>query len=327
MRIYREGDAAYLKGRPVAVIGYGNVGRSLALNLRDSGVAVLVGNLLSDEYARTARADGFEVHQIPEAAELAEVVVVALPDDVMPEVYRTEVLPALHAGKALALTSGFPLAFGLIPMPPDDVDVVLFAPKLVGPAIRDRYLAGRGYAAVVGVVRDATGNALNAALALAAAAGVFRPGGFAVEARAEEEALADLLGEHVLRAALLAALEAAAEEMARRGVPKELIALELFASGEIAELLGLMSTLGPQGALKRVSPADAYGVLTRWRKYLAPLRRIAGRAAEEVADGRFARELALERQAGYPVLNASWRIFSSAEINQAAAALRALLRQ
>lgn len=323
MRIFREGDVGPLRDKRVAVIGYGNVGRSLALNLRDSGVSTIVGNMTGDEYHRRARSDGLDVRSIPEAAELGDVVVAALPDDVMPEVYKSEILPGLHSGKALALTSGYPVAFGLIPLP-DDVDVILFAPKMVGAAIRDRYKGDRGYAAVLGVVADATGEALKTALALAAAAGVFKQGGFAVEATAEQEALADLLGEHLLKAPLLALLEAAATVMRRRGVPPELAALELYASGEFGELLSLVASAGIAEVLRLQSPVSAYGQLTRWRRYLKPLLEAGEEAAERVASGEFAREVVLERLAGYPALNAEWRRLRAGEAEAAFAALRRL---
>ncbi|MEZ0248112.1 MAG: NAD(P)-dependent oxidoreductase [Thermoproteus sp.] len=326
MRIFKEGKADLLKGRTIAVVGYGNVGRSLALNLRDSGMSVIVGDVLGSEYARRARADGFEARPIPEVAELGDVVVLALPDDVTPEIYRTEVVPGLHSGKVLVLTSGLPAAFGMIEVP-KDLDAVLFVPKAPGPAIRDRYLQGRGYAAIIGVIEDVSGNALEEVLAVATAAGAFKQGGFALEASPRDEAVADLLGEQVLKAALLAAIEVAFDLMVGAGVPPELAALELYGSGELAELARLMALVGPYGALRLQSPVDAYGQLARLAGYKAALRRAAARAVEEVLNGDFQRDVVLERSSGYIKFNAMWRRALSGRLAQADAKLREALRQ
>ncbi len=325
VKIYREGRRDLLKGRTVAIIGYGNVGRSLALNMRDSGATVMVGDLLGGEHAKRAKSDGFEPRPVPEAAELGDVVVLALPDDAAPEIFRTEVLPGLHSDKALVLTSGFPVAYGLIE-PPGDIDVALFVPKIPGAAMRDRYLQGRGFAAVVGVVQDVSGGALDVALAIADAAGAFKQGGFAIEASARDEALADLLGEQLLKAALLAALEAAFEAMVEAGVPQEVAALELYASGELGELGRLMALVGPYGALRLQSPVDAYGQLLRLGQYKRALQRLARGVAEDVLSGNFAREIYLERAAGYVKFNALWRRALSGRLAQADSQLRAQLR-
>jgi ketol-acid reductoisomerase len=325
-RIFKQGRGEVLKGKTVAVVGYGNVGRSLALNLRDSGVSVMVGDLLGSDYARRAKADGLEPRPIPEVAELGDVVVLALPDDAAPEIYRSEVLPGLHPGKALVLTSGFPVAYGLL-QPPSGVDVALFVPKAPGPAIRDRYLQGRGFAAVIGVVEDASGNALDVALAVADGAGVFKQGGFALEASAREEALADLLGEQILKASLLAAIEAAFELMTKAGVPQELAVVELYGSGELGELGRLMSLVGPYGALRLQSPVDAYGQLARAGEYRKAIARAAARILEEVLNGDFPREIYLERATGYVKFNALWRAATAGGLAQADARLRAALRQ
>ena len=326
VRIYREGKRDLLKGKTVAVIGYGNVGRSLALNMRDSGVAVIVGDLLGGEHARRAKSDGFEPRPVPEAAELGDVVVLALPDDAAPEIFRTEVLPGLHSDKALVLTSGFPIAYGLIE-PPGDIDVALFVPKIPGAAMRDKYLQGRGFAAVVGVVQDVSGGALDTALAVADAAGAFKQGGFAVEASARDEALADLLGEQILKAALLAALEAAFEAMVEAGVPQEVAALELYASGELGELGRLMALVGPYGVLRLQSPVDAYGQLLRAEAYRKALGRIAEKIVEEITDGDFPREIYLERATGYVKFNSLWRKALASRLAHADSQLRAQLRQ
>ena len=144
MKVYRAGDVppGALDGEAVAVLGYGNLGRSAALNLRDSGVKVRIGNR-DDQYADHARADGFELVPLATAAG-DDIVFVLLPDEVIPEVFRREVAPQLRPGSAVAFGSGYSLAFGLV-QPPETVDVLLVAPRMAGAATRTRYLAGQDF--------------------------------------------------------------------------------------------------------------------------------------------------------------------------------------
>src|SRR6266568_4027051 len=166
---YREQDADPdgLSGQAIAVIGYGNLGRSMALNLRDSGLAVTVGNV-DDDYRATARADGFQVRGVAEAVATADVVYVLVPDEVIPEVFRDDV------------------AYGLVD-PPEGVDVLLLAPRMLGEEVRRTYLDGSGFLSYVSVERDATGKARTRLLGLAGAAGSLRRG--ALELSAAKEAL------------------------------------------------------------------------------------------------------------------------------------------
>jgi len=129
---YREGDADPdgLSGQAIAVVGYGNLGRSMALNLRDSGLAVTVGNL-DDDYRVTAQAEGFRVSAIAEADATADVVYVLIPDELIPEVFRDEIAPRLRSGACVCFASGYVVAYGLVE-PPEGVDVLLLAPRMLG---------------------------------------------------------------------------------------------------------------------------------------------------------------------------------------------------
>src|SRR5688572_14030556 len=162
-----------LAGEAVAVLGYGNLGRTAALNLRDSGVKILIGNR-EDEYAARARAEGFEVASLA-VASTADVVFVLLPDEVIPEVFPQDIAPALRPGSAIAFGSGYSLAFGLV-APPDTVDVLLVAPRMAGAAARARYLSGEGFWACVGVEADRSGQARRRMLGLADGLGALRAG-------------------------------------------------------------------------------------------------------------------------------------------------------
>src|SRR6267143_4838769 len=230
VKVYRATDAPEraLADEAVAVLGYGNLGRSAALNLRDSGVKVRIGNR-EDEYAARARAEGFEVTPIALAA-VDDIVFVLLPDEVIPEVFAREIAPALRPGSAIAFGSGYSLAFGLI-RPPDTVDVLLVAPRMAGSSARTRYLAGQGFWACVGVEADRSERAQQRMLGLADALGVLRAG--AVEMSATVEASLDLFVEQTVGSVLGLAMMIAFEVAREAGVPAEALVLEMYMSGEM----------------------------------------------------------------------------------------------
>lgn len=176
VRFYRAGDEdpATLTGRTVAVIGYGNLGRSVALNLRDSGVAVIIGNS-DDEYRVPAAGDGFTVVDIAEAAAAADVLWLLIPDEEIPEVFAEQIAPNLARNDAVCFASGYVLAFGLVE-PEEDVDVLLLAPRMLGEEVRRSYLDGTGFLSYVSVERDASATAQPLLLALAGAVGSLRRG-------------------------------------------------------------------------------------------------------------------------------------------------------
>src|SRR5262245_4601805 len=204
--IYRAADAPpdALAGERVAVLGYGNLGRTAALNLRDSALKLVIGNR-EDEYAARARAEGFEVISLAMAA-AADVVYVLLPDEVIPEVFAQDVAPSLRPGSAIAFASGYSLAFNLV-QPPDTVDVLLVAPRMAGAPARERYLSGEGFWACVNVEADRSGRAKRRMLGLAEALGALRKG--AVAMRAADEAALDLFVEQTVGPLLGAAIMAA----------------------------------------------------------------------------------------------------------------------
>src|SRR5262245_65581861 len=229
VKLYRAEDVppGSLDGESIAVLGYGNLGRSAALNLRDSGIKVRVGNR-DDQYAERARADGFEVVPLATAAG-DDVVFVLLPDEVIPEVFPRDVAPELRPGSAVAFGSGYSLAFGLV-RPPETVDVLLVAPQMAGAATRTRYMAGRGFWACIGVEADRSGRALSRMLGLADALGALRPA--AIEMTAATESALDLFVEQTVGPLLGTALMTAVEVVREGGLPPEAMLMDLHKCGE-----------------------------------------------------------------------------------------------
>ena len=300
VKLYRAADAppAALAGEAVAVLGYGNLGRTAALNLRDSGAKVRIGNR-EDEYAERARAEGFEVVPIAAAA-TDDIVFILLSDEVIPLVFATEIAPALRPGSAIAFGSGYSVAFGLI-HPPETVDVLLVAPRMAGQTARTRYQEGRGFWACVGVEADRSGRARQRMLGLADGLGALQAG--AVQMSAKVEATLDLFVEQTVGAVLGMAIMTAFQVARDAGVPGEALVLEMYMSGEMeAVFQGFRESgffrasedHGPTavfGGIQRTLEMDREGMAESFRKIL-----------EDISSGGFARRFQEEARNGYPML-------------------------
>jgi ketol-acid reductoisomerase len=288
-RIFHDADAdpRALAGKTVAVVGYGNQGRSQALNLRDSGLATIVGNR-DDEYAARARADGFAVYPIAEACARADVILLLVPDEVMPAVYAEAVRPQLAPGTVLDFASGYTVAFGLI-VPPPDVDVVMVAPRMIGPGVRDAYVAGRGVPSFIALHQDASGAGMARLLALARALGATRAGCLLLSMH--DEATLDLFTEQAFGPAFGRVLMAAIDTLVGAGYPPEAVLLELYLSGELAYAFEKIREVGMMRQMDFHSHTSQYGSLTRGARF-ADLDLEARMAAvlREIQDGSFARE-------------------------------------
>jgi len=289
--IYHDEDAELgaLSGETLAVIGYGNQGRSQALNLRDSGLTVIVGNV-SDASADRAREDGFEVLPIDEACRRADGVLLLVPDEVMPAVYAEHVAPNLEAGNLVDFASGYNVAFGLIE-PAADLDVVMVAPRMIGPGVRDTYVRGHGFPSFVGVHQDATGRAKARMLALARAMGSTRAG--CIELSMHDEASLDLFTEQGFGPAFGRMLMTAVDTLVEAGYPPEAVLLELYLSGELAYTFEKIREVGITKQMDYHSRTSQYGSVTRGARYLE-LGEAAGakmrEVLEEIRSGAFAKE-------------------------------------
>jgi ketol-acid reductoisomerase len=300
VKVYRVADAPQraLAGEAVAVLGYGNLGRTAALNLRDSGVKVRVGNQ-EDEYAARARTEGFEV--VPLAAASADdIVFVLLPDEVIPAVFEREIAPALRPGSAIAFGSGYSLAFDLI-HPPESVDVLLVAPRMSGISARARYVAGGGFWGCVGVEADRSGRAQPRMLGLAEALGVLRAG--AVQMSATAEAALDLFVEQTVGALLGMAIMTAFEVGRDAGIPAEALVMEMYMSGEMEVVFRSFREAGFFRSSEDHGPTAVFGGMTRTLEMDREAMMASFRAIlEDIKTGGFARRFQDEAKDGYPLL-------------------------
>jgi len=299
--IYQEtdGNLQHLKGKCVSVIGYGNMGRPTALNLRDSGVHVLVSEPRPEKQAEAA-AEGFQLTDIVEAVQAADIIMPLLRDEAMPRIYLDHVSPHLRRGQALIFSSAYNITFGFIEAPPF-VDIGLVSAKTNGPAVRDRFVSGEGFASFVAVAQDASRSAWQTVLAIARAMGALRGG--AVEVRFEQEAELDLFVQQAILPIFHQAVIVAAGLLIRAGYSPEAVFTELYLSGETSDYLRQAAAQGLMKALHLNSLAAQYGILSRYDRFNdLKLERLMEATIEEIRSGKFAQEWAREFSADYPRL-------------------------
>ncbi len=323
--IYHDEDAdlGALRGQRIAVVGYGNQGRSQALNLRDSGLDVVVGNIGDASLAR-ATAEGFEARDIAGAVAAAQVAMLLIPDEVMPEVFARDVAPHLADGAALSFASGYNVAFGLV-APPPTVDVLLLAPRMIGPGVRDRFVSGQGFPSFVGVHHDATGRAKARLLALAKGVGSTRAG--CLEMSMADEAALDLFTEQGFGPAFGAVLTSAIETMIEAGYPPAAVLMELYMSGELAYAAQAFVDTGLIEQMDFHSHTSQYGSMTRgWRFADIDLKSRMRAALDDIRSGAFAAEWQEEQRAGAPRFNQLRELRRYAPLNEWEAQTRQAFR-
>ncbi len=299
----RDCDLSIIRGKRVAVIGYGSQGRTHSLNLRDSGVADIVIGLKTGSATRArALADGFRVATAGEAASGAEVVAVMVSDEAHRDLYRDELEPNLKPGAALIFAHGLSVRFGLV-TPRPDLDVILDSPKGIGPRIRDLYEAGEGVFCLFGVHQDATGGAHALGLSYAAALGCGRKG--ILETTFAAECESDLFGEQVVLCGGVAELvDGAFMKLVNAGYPPEVAWFECFY--ELKLVTDLMYERGIAGAFARISNTAEYGAYLTGPRVIgeASLKAMDGVLAD-VRDGSFVKRLMADYDAGSPELLAN----------------------
>ena len=322
--MYRERDAKMklLKGKTIAILGYGSQGHAHANNLKESGFNVIVGEVPGGGNEKKAKDAGFEVADAATVVKKADVVVMLLPDELQGGIYRAAVAPNLRKGAYLMFAHGFNIHFGQI-VPRPDVNVFMVAPKGPGHLVRAQYVKGEGVPALIAVHQDPAGNTKDVALAYAAGIGAARAG--VIETNFREETETDLFGEQaVLCGGATALVMAGYETLVEAGYSPEMAYFECV--HELKLIVDLIYEGGISTMRYSISNTAQYGDLTRGPRVVSPETKAEmKRILEEIQSGSFAKEWMLENQANRPVFNALTKRGQEHPIEEVGRRLRALM--
>ncbi len=324
VQLYYNEDANLdlLKGKKIAVIGYGSQGHAHALNLKDSGCDVVVGLYEGSKSKAKAESAGLTVLTTAEAAKAADIIMILIPDEKQAATYKKDIAPYLTTGKALAFAHGFNIHFGQI-VPPADVDVFMVAPKGPGHLVRRTYVEGSGVPVLVTAYQDYTGKAHDLALAYAKGIGGTRAG--ALETTFREETETDLFGEQcVLCGGITALITAGYETLVEAGYEPESAFFECM--HEMKLIVDLMYEGGMGKMRHSISDTAEFGDYTTGSRIITAETKAAMRQVlAEIQDGTFAKKWILENQAGRPQFNAMRRRAANHPIEKVGARLRSLM--
>ena len=299
MKVYydRDADLNLLKAKKIAIVGFGSQGHAHALNLRDSGMDVLVAEAKSSEPWNKALSQGLKVFEAPEAARQADIVMMLVPDEMGGEIYAREIAPYLKPGNYLAFAHGFNIHFKQI-QPPKDVNVFMIAPKGPGHLVRSEYVKGRGVPCLLAVHQDPTGDTRQIALAYGSAIGGGRAALYETSFREETET--DLFGEQsVLCGGLTELIRAGYETLVEAGYSPEMAYFECV--HEVKLIVDLIYEGGISNMRYSISNTAEYGDMTRGKQVIGPATREAmKKILADVQSGKFANEWIGEYRAGLP---------------------------
>lgn len=322
-RMYYDTDANLdiFNEKTIAIIGYGSQGHAHALNLKDSGSKVIVGLYPGSKSAAKAKAAGLDVYSVDEAAEKADLIMILLPDEAQKTVYRKQVEPHLKEGKTLAFAHGFNIHFGQI-IPPENVDVVMVAPKGPGHLVRRTYEQGEGVPCLFAIFQDASGQARDRAMAYAKGIGGTRAG--ILETTFREETETDLFGEQVVLCGGLSALiKAGFQTLVEAGYQPELAYFECL--HEVKLIVDLVVEGGLANMRDSISNTAEFGDYTRGPRIVTDETRTEmQKILSEIQSGQFAREFVMENQTGKPVFTAMRRQEAEHPIEKVGKDLRAM---
>ncbi len=324
MKVYydKDADLSLIKGKKVCIVGYGSQGHAHAQNLKDSGVDVTVG--LRREGASWGKAEkaGLKVAPIAEAVKDADVVMILLPDENIPDVYKSEVAGNLKKGAALAFAHGFNIHYNQV-IPRDDIDVIMIAPKGPGHTVRSEYLKGGGVPSLIAVYQDKSGKARDVALSYAAANGGTKGG--VIETSFREETETDLFGEQaVLCGGAVELVKAGFETLVEAGYAPEMAYFECL--HELKLIVDLMYEGGIANMNYSVSNNAEYGEYVTGPKVIGWEAREAMREClKDIQEGVYAKKFILEGRTGYPEMTARRRLTAEHPVEQVGAKLRDMM--
>ncbi len=324
-KIYYDQDAdlKVLRGKKIAIIGYGIQGRGQGLNLRDSGIEVLIAQRKGGKNYDLAVEDGFEPIEAEEAAKRSDIIQLLAQDHLQAEIYQKSVAPHLRPGKALPFSHGFNIHFGYI-KPPKEIDVFMVAPKGPGALVRSQFLEGGGVPCLVAIHQDASRHALKLALAHAKAIGGTQAG--VIETTFREETETDLFGEQsVLCGGLSELIRAGYETLVEAGYQPEMAYFECL--HEVKLIVDAIFISGISGMHRRVSDTAEYGDYTRGKRVIgASARQEMKKILKEIQSGSFAREWIEENRKGRPLFNKLREACDGHPVEKIGAELRSMMR-
>ncbi len=314
----KDADLDILRGRKIAVIGYGNQGSAQALNMRDSGLDVVIGSIKGSSW-NNAEKEGFDVMPIATAAKKADIIHILIPDEIQADVYNREIKPNLEEGNSLMFSHGFNIRFRCI-IPPKNVDVIMVAPKGPGILVRQTYLDGFGTPALIAVEQDYTGDAKKTVLAMAKALGATKAG--VLETTFREETETDLFGEQVdLCGGSTELIKASFDTLVKAGYQPELAYFETL--HELKLITDLIQKGGLEYMWLCVSNTAEYGGRTRGKRIIDNnVRKNMKVILKEIRSGKFAKEWINERKSGMKNLNKMRRQDKELQIEKVGARLR-----
>ena len=323
-KLYYDGDCdvSIIKNRKVAIIGYGSQGHAHALNLKESGVPVVVGLREGSSSAAKAEAAGLTVKSISEAAKWADAIMLTMPDTEQKATYDADIKRYMKAGKALAFAHGFNIRFKRI-RPPKGVDIIMIAPKGPGHLVRRTYTEGGGVPCLIAVEQDATGNAKSVALSYASAIGGGRAG--IIETTFSEETETDLFGEQVvLCGGLTSLVQAGFETLVEAGYQPEMAYFECL--HEVKLIVDLMYEEGIAGMRYSISDTAEYGDVTRGPRIVTPAtKKMMQKILKEIQSGKFAKEWIAESESGRNNFNALRKAGADHQIESVGKNLRSMM--
>ncbi len=318
----KDADPAILADKTIAIIGYGSQGHAHALNLKDSGVHVVVGLQKTSKRWNKVSEDGLEILEVDEAVRRTDIIMILVPDELQGDLYTQKIEANLTGGKALAFAHGFNIHFGQID-PPTDVDIFMVAPKGPGHLVRRMYKSGMGVPALIAIYRDASGKCRDLAMAYAQGLGATKAG--VLETTFAEETETDLFGEQaVLCGGVTALVQAGFDTLVEAGYQPEIAYFECL--HELKLIVDLIYEGGIERMRYSVSNTAEYGDLTRGPRIIDDrVRCEMKQILAEIQTGQFARDWILENKAGRPVFKALERLGSEHQIEKVGKELRSMM--